>query len=158
MPFKNDRRTPQEKIFAAAMASTGDKHYAATKAGYSHPNVQANVVLSRPGIQSDVARIQMERLYNDALPLAVNTLISIMGDEKAPAGARVSASKEVLDRTIGRDEAGGAKDPHEMTPDELAKALADAKLRATALERVKAERAKPIIEHEADQAEHNLFG
>ncbi len=127
----------KEQVFAERMAATGDKAYAAAAAGYSQPAVGAHRALARPGVQAEIARQQVAKLFETALPAAVACLVSIMTDTKAPAGARVQASKVVLDRTLGSDDAKQAKEPHEMTPEEIANAIAT-------LERVAADRARPV--------------
>jgi len=148
MPIKGGKMTPQERTFADRFAATGDKKYAATAAGYGSPTQRGNEALAKPAVQAEIQRRQVERLWNDALPAAVDCLISIMTDAKAPAGARVQASKVTLDRTLGMSEGKEGKEPHEMTPDELARALAEAKLKAAHLENVKADRARPIVDVE----------
>ena len=137
-----------ESKFAAAYAATGDASYSGAKAGYALPHARASEALQRPAVQEEIRRIQVQRLFEEALPLAVTTLCKIMGDERQPAGARVQASKIALDRTLGDPNTAESKQAHEMSPDELAKAIADAKLRAAALEHVAADRAKPVIEHD----------
>lgn len=129
--------TVTERRIAEAYAMTGDKRYAGYAAGVSPISGTTNKALQRPAVQAEVARIQQERLFSEALPAAVQCLISIAGDVKAPAGARVQASKVILDRTLGLDEALKGKEPHEMTPEELAKAI-------DALERVAADRARQV--------------
>ena len=146
MPLKNGRLTPPERTFTKEYAMTGNAIYSATKAGYSSPQPRSSELLQKPAIQAEIARQQQEILFRDALPAAVNCLISIVKDARAAAGARVQASKVILDRTLGQDDATGGKEPHEMTAEELAKAIAEAKLRAAALESAKADRARPIIE------------
>lgn len=148
MPLKNGRLTRVESKFAAAYAATGDASYSGAKAGYALPHARASEALQRPAVQEEIRRIQVQRLFEEALPLAVTTLCKIMGDERQPAGARVQASKIALDRTLGDPNTAESKQAHEMSPDELAKAIADAKLRAAALEHVAADRAKPVIEHD----------
>lgn len=145
--------TKQEQAFAAAYASTGDQTYAAAKAGYGSPRVRGYDVAARPAVQAEIARVQQERLFSEALPAAVQCLISIATDPKAAAGARVQASKVILDRTLGIDEAMKGKEPHEMTPDELAKAIEQ-------LQRLASDKARPIVELEAidEGAAGDVFG
>jgi len=139
-----------ETRFAEVYAATGDASYSGAKAGYALPHARASEALQRPAVQAEIRRVQTQRLFEEALPLAVTTLCKIMGDERQPAGARVQASKIALDRTLGDPNTASTKEAHEMTPDELAKALADAKLRAAALSQVAADRAKPVLDHEPD--------
>lgn len=131
------RMTGKERVFAHQFAATGDKTYAATKAGYSQPAVGAHRALAKPEVNSEIARIQSERLFQEALPLAVSCLVGLLRNDKAPAGARVQAAKVVFDRTLGTQDGVGGKEPHEMTGEELARAIAE-------LERVAADRAKPV--------------
>lgn len=137
MPRKKGGLTRQEKVFAETIAGTGDKHYAAAKAGYSQPAVGAHRALARPIVHAEIARIQTDRLFNELLPAAINCLAEIIASPKAPAGARVQAAKLVMDRTLGGDDARQGKEPHEMTGEELANAIDQ-------LERIAAERAKPV--------------
>jgi len=151
VPLKSGRLTPTERQFAAAYAATGDRTYAATKAGFKAPSVSAHQCLSRPAVLAEIARVQRERLYNEALPLAVNTLQAIMSDEKAPAGARVQAAKVVLDRTLGSVDEGQRKELHEMTHEEIQEALA--RLRAEV-----EERARPRLELQPQPGSPDVFG
>ena len=127
----------QQRAFAATYAVTGDGPYSAAKAGYAHPAPRASQNLALPSIQAEIAKQQVARLYNEALPAAVSCLVSIITSDKAPAGARVQAAKVVMDRTLGADDAAKGREPHEMSGEELAKAIA-------ALEREASERARPI--------------
>lgn len=137
MPDQTGRLGRQERTFAAAFAVTGDKTYAATKAGYSQPAVGAHRALSRPAVLAEIAKQQQERLFSDVLPAAIQCLSDIITNDKAPAGARVQAAKVVLDRTLGVDDPRQGKEPHEMTGEELARAIAE-------LERIASDRAKPV--------------
>ena len=150
MPLKNGALTSGEKAVAEALAATGSLAYARAKSRLS-PNHVARVA-ARPAVQAEIARIQTERLFSEALPAAVDCLVSIRRSDKAPAGARVQAAKVVLDRTLGSDEAAKAKDPAEMTPEELAGAIAE-------LEAVAAGKAKVVSASTIDDAgEGDIFG
>lgn len=145
MPIKSGKVTHKERAFAAAYAETGNQGYAAKKAGYVGTG-SASMALQRPAIQAEIARIQTERLFNEVLPLAVKVHIDLLQNPATPAGARVQAVKLAYDRTLGTDASTADKQPHEMTAEEIAKALAEARLRAATLESVKADRAKPVID------------
>lgn len=149
MPDKKGRFTPQERIFSNALAASGDKEYAAKVAGYRNPSVAACKLTSRPAVQAEVARIQTERLFREGLPVAVDALIAIARDGRND-GARVQASKALLDYTIGRDGAGGERDLSSMSAGDIARELAEGRMRLAALEHVAAERARPVIEGEAE--------
>lgn len=150
-----DRRkgvsTPQERVFTKEYARTSDVKYAAEKAGYRHPDIIGHQVLARAGVQSDVLRIQQERLENELLPLAINCLRSIIISDKAPAGARVQAAKVVMDRTLGKDQANDGKEPHEWTAGRLAEEI-------DRLEQIAAARAKPVEATQLEQPKPDLFG
>lgn len=137
MPVKGGRTTRKEQTFVRAMALTGDKGMSALVAGYAAPETNGHHVANRPGVQAAIAAEQTRLLFETALPLAVQTLVSIMADSRAPAGARVQAVKVALDRTLGSQEGAQAKQPHEMSPDELAQAIAN-------LEQMAMAKAKPV--------------
>jgi phage terminase small subunit len=141
MPLKNGHLTSQERRFADAMAATGDKTYAATKAGYKHPHVVGHIVAAKPAMQAEIAKRELARLFEEGLPAAVNHLVECVRDAKAPHNAKNMAAKIILDRTLGQQDAFKGRDPHEMTPDEIARAIEEFK-------RIASERARPIVEHE----------
>ena len=143
--------TPQERIFAKAVADTGDKVYAAKEAGYRGPaRVTAQKATSRPAVQAEIVRASLDRLHSEALPMAVGTLIAIMSDAKMPAGARVQAAKLVFDRTLGSQDAGDVKQDHELTANEIAR-------RIDALSRIAMERARDVTP-EAPSSVSDAFG
>lgn len=137
MLVKKGHLTPAERVFAESVAGTLDARYAAVKAGYSQPGRDAERLLARPAVQAEIAAYQSDRLFNDALPAAVDCLIEIMRNAKAPAGARVQAAKLTFDRTLGAIDGAQGKEAHEMTGVELAEAIAR-------LEDIAAARAKPV--------------
>lgn len=144
MPDKKGRLNGSEQVFAKVYADTGNATLAAKEAGYAHPRMAGSRNLSRPGVQAEIVRQQVSRLTSEALPAAVNCLISIVTNENAPAGARVQASKVILDRTVDTKDAADSKEPHEMTGDELADAIAKLERQAADFTREAAERAKPV--------------
>lgn len=116
--------TDQEKRFAEAYALTGDVQLAAREAGYAHPK-NAGKYLARPIVQAEIRRVQTERLYSDLLPAAIGLLAQVINDQTENTRNRITAAKIVLDRTLGAaDAAADAKEPHEMTADELAARIA----------------------------------
>lgn len=154
MPLKNGNLTPQERAFAQHYAKTGDAEYAAAKAGYSprslrqaaHANLNDETVMAR-------AR---EHIRSRTLARAENmpdTLGDIAEDAKQPAGARVSAADKLLShaRAFLADGAT-AKDPSEMSAAEIAQRLSALRLETAALANVAADRARPVVEIEADGA------
>jgi hypothetical protein len=135
MPLKNGNLTHTERRIAETMAVTGDAQLTATKLGLSGPGVYK--ALQRPAVDAHRHKAAQAALDNELLPLAINAHRRILSDPRTPAGAVVQAVKLAYDRTLGSEDAGKTKEPHEMTPEELAQAIG-------LLERVAADRAKVI--------------
>jgi hypothetical protein len=143
MPLKNGHLTPQETRFVEAMADTGNVATARRVAGVSQP--LASMMSKRPGVQQAIVEAQIAALNNELLPLAIAKHRQLLTDPRTPAGAAVQAVKLAYDRTLGlQDNAGRDKEPHEMSPEELAIAIHN-------LEKIKAERARPVLELEANE-------
>jgi hypothetical protein len=121
-PRREGQLTPQEQVFVDAVADTGDVQYALQKAKYKGAR-NASQVLRRDAVQAAVIQAQQARLVNEALPAAVACIIDIIRNPKAPAAARVQAAKLTFDRVLPSQAEAGAKEPHEMTPEELAAAI-----------------------------------
>ena len=121
MPTKSGLLTRQEQVFLKEYANHEDRAKAEKKAGLAPRSGYA--VLARPEIQRRIVQEQVARITSDALPLAVSTLVGIMRSDKAPASARVQASKVVLDRALPTGADGQPRELHEMTPDEIAAAI-----------------------------------
>lgn len=121
MPLKDGSMTRGEQAFAIAYAELGNVAAAEKKAGIAATH--GYHVLKRPEVQREIVAQQTARMTAEALPLAVQTLINVMGSDKAPAAARVQAAKVVIDRTLGAGDGGQAKEIHELTPEELAMAI-----------------------------------
>lgn len=138
MPKKGGVMTPKERAFVKDYVANGDAQEAAKSAGYSQPRSQGYQALARPAIAGEVARLQMERLTNEILPLAVDVHCRLLKDPKTPGGVLVQAVKLAYERALGTGAMEG-KEPHEMTADEIATAL-------QALKREASNRAKPVIE------------
>jgi hypothetical protein len=119
LPFKNGSLTPREKAFVRYMAGTSDQTYAATKAGYSTPRVQASQLMAKPAVKNAVMAEAERILRDELLPLALETHKRLLSDKATPAGAQVTAVKLAYDRTLGVDDGKQAKEPSEMTYDEL---------------------------------------
>lgn len=143
------------------LIKTGDKTYAATKAGYNSPAQNGSRVASRPAVDQEIRARTMAMLHNEGVPLAVGTLMMIASTDKAPWNARVAASKEILaaaDRHYQQDNAG--KEPHEMTSEELAARLQQAAAQVQALETIAADRARPVedVEPSSIDDDQGIFG
>ena len=153
MPRKGGRMTSQERKFAEVYAETGSTSYAAEKARYAFPEVQGARVLGRPAVQESVKRQQLARLNNELLPLALDTVEKILRNEKATDSNKLNAAGLVMKYSVGTAGEGEAKEPHEMTADELAE-------RIQRLRTEQAERAKPVIDIEPSpiDEEGSVFG
>lgn len=124
MPLKNGRLTPQEKAFIEPMARTGDRAYAAYKAGLSQPEAAGSQLMARPAVRAEVVRRAEAILFDELLPKALRTLSELM-EPIVPAGARLGATKLAIERTLGVQQADAAeKEPSEMTYDELQSQIA----------------------------------
>jgi phage terminase small subunit len=148
MPSKSGKMNRQEQEFARRYAVTNDGRYAAEKAGYGSPGPRAAQNLAKPAVQAEIRRQQLALLFEQVLPLAVQVHMEILADPKMPAGARVQAVKIAYDRTLGQQEGQEGKEPHEMTSEEIAKAIAQ-------LEQIAFERAKPVENAQSAQAVRN---
>lgn len=148
MPNQRGVKTPQERAFIEAYAATMDAQESAKRAGYASPHSAGYLALKRPAIREEIVRLQLERLDTELLPLAVDTLASIMKDTKSPAGARVTAAKIVLDKRV--TDATNGKQPHEMTGEELARAIDE-------LTAIASGKAKPIDAVVIEDAEPSIL-
>jgi phage terminase small subunit len=121
MPLKNGAFTPKERKFLDTYAATGSRELAEKKAGYA--STMGWQVLQREDVQREIVARQVAILTSEALPAAVATVLEIMRNPKAPAAARVQAAKLTFDRVLPHHADGSGKEPHEMTPEELASAI-----------------------------------
>lgn len=119
MPLKNGRFSHREKVFIKHMAGTNDAAYAATKAGYGTPSVRGPQQMAKPAIKNAVLAEAERILRDELLPLALATHKRLLTDKNVPAGAQLGAAKLAYDRTLGVDDGKPAKEPSEMTYDEL---------------------------------------
>lgn len=150
MPVKSGKMTRQEKAFSVGMAETGNPVYAATAAGYAHPHQRAHGNLAKPEVQAEIRQLQLARLHNDLLPLAMNTLETALTSPAVPWGSKMVAVKITLDRVYSASDEAGRKDPATMTADEIAATL-------DRLKRELSDRAKPIVEASPNPAEIGAF-
>jgi phage terminase small subunit len=145
MPTKTGALTRQEAAFAGYFAHTGDDVYAAKMAGYSHPHQRAAAKRADPVMAEVVRKEQARRLNTELLPLSLNLLEKVLTDEQEATRNRITAAQTVLKYSLGLTGDGAdAKEPHEMTTDEL-------QARIDALRRVQADKARPVIDAEPVQ-------
>lgn len=143
MPDMKGRQTAKERVFVERMAATNDHLYAAAKAGYAVPAQGAHKALARPQIQQEIRARQLARMNNELLPLALDVISDILSSKTATERGKLMAAKIVIDRTTGAGDGAEAKEPHEMSAAEL-------QARIEALRREASDRAKPVVEVEAN--------
>ena len=145
MPDVVGRLSAKEQTFIERYAATGDRGYAATKAGYTQPITSASKLLAREPIRDAVA-LQVRRRLDSLVTTALDVCAKILADEKAPNKDKIAVSKVVLAAWRGQTDGADAKDPSEMSGDELRDRIA--RLQAEAIER-----ARPTLELEVDEPE-----
>lgn len=152
MPKSNGVLSRQERTFIDTTAATGNPVYAAAIAGYKHPNARASGYLAKPTIQAEIRKVQLERLHNEVLPMAVDVLRTALDLDHAgvPWGSRITAAKIVTDRVFNDAQSGQRKDVADMTADELKDAMQDLQSRL-------ANMAKPIVDATPAQPEAGAF-
>jgi phage terminase small subunit len=124
---------------------TGDALIAAKLAGYSNPAERASAKRHDPEIAAAVRKEQTRRLAGELLPMALNFIETVLTDDKQSTRDRLTASQMVLKYSVGLASDGAdAKEPHEMTTDEL-------QARIDALRRIQADKARPVIDAEPVQ-------
>lgn len=133
MPIKSGKQTSKERAFIEHAVALGDPVAAARLAGYAQPSAAAVQNMQRPAVVSEVKRRQEERMTNELLPAAVDLLHHVLTDATENTRNRIAAAKIVVDRTIGAQMDGNAKEPHEMTADELAERMAQLRQQQAAL-------------------------
>ncbi|MGO3930849.1 terminase small subunit [Rhodopseudomonas pseudopalustris] len=144
MALKNGRLTPMEREFAKQMARTGDKLYAATKAGYAQPAVRSSQTLQRPEVQEEIRRQAQHRLRTEGAQIGVDVLIELAQDKKQKGSTRGMAAKSLVQLSgIAGANALSEADLAEMPAEKIRGLLAEA-------ERLLSERmaAARVIEHE----------
>lgn len=153
MPDKKGRFTVQEAAWTKHMARTGDAVYAASKAGYAAPYTSAGQLQKRPDVMADV-RAETTRILVRAGVIAAERLASIVADPTSKNSDAIAAAKVILPQALGQ--AADGKQPHEMTGDELQRAIDQ--LRREAGDRAKLIDAVEVVEEAAPTTDNGLFG
>lgn len=124
MPDQSGRLTEQERSFIEHMIASADPVYSAEKAGYAHPRPSASKLVRRPEVVAAIREAVLVRLYSEGVPVAVNTLLEIARDEKAPKNPRIAAARTLAEMTrMGVIDGNGLDKPlSEMTRAELSAA------------------------------------
>ena len=117
--------TPKQTTFLQYHVKSGMNPTASARlAGYADPKQSAFQLVHSPAM---IARIRLEReklFHTDLATIATDTLKQVMESEEAPASAKVSACRTVLEvcNLLGKHSSGGGgsnKDLSSMTPEEL---------------------------------------
>lgn len=119
-----------EQVARAFVDLNGSRAAVAAMTGVLPQNVSR--ALGKPHVVEEIRRLEAQRLVTEGLPAALNCLLEIATNRKAPAGARVMASKVLLDRALGTQDGAIDKAPHEMTAAELGEAIANLERAAAA--------------------------
>ena len=147
MPRKNGNLTSQEAAFAEAFAATGDKGFAVFKAGYQ--SSKALMKAEDPRVMAAVERWRRDNLAK-VVHAAGRLHLEMMTDDRTPAATRATLIKLAysewrLDQGAGAE----AKEPHEMTADELAAEIARREANLRQVEAAAASRAVDVTPAEA---------
>jgi len=139
--------TPKQSTFLQHHVRHGMNPTASARlAGYADPKQSAFNLVHSPAM---IARIRLEReklFHTDLATIATDTLKQVMESEEAPASAKVSACRTVLEvcNLLGKHSqttGANSKDLSSMTPEELESVI-------NSLESSKASMAKVINEEE----------
>lgn len=142
MRLRKGSMTAQQREFAKVFAGVANATTAAAVTGYSSPSKYGAQNLENPTILAEIRRIQLARLTNEALPLALNHIVRTLSDENAPIRDKTMVAKIVLDKVTGENQASD-KELHELTGAELQATIAK-------LHDVLKERQAVTIEHQLE--------
>lgn len=123
MDLQRPNLTRGQRAFAEAFARLGNREAAEQEAGLT-PGYGYKLLL-RPDVQSEIIAREHARLISEGLPAGLDALIEIARSTKAPAASRVAAGKALLDRALPIMGEARQKDLHELSPDEISKAIAN---------------------------------
>ncbi len=116
--------TDMQRLFVEQLVeNTLNPTAAARAAGYGDPRGSAYYLMRQPHIAAAIREQRARLIGGDLANIALGTLRGVMVDSDAPAAARVSAARTVLEMSgeLRKDAANddGGKKLHEMTLDEL---------------------------------------
>src|SRR5688572_13808024 len=119
MVYRKKSLRPMEEAFVEASRQGHEPIAAAALAGYRDPYQMARRLMLSDFVGPAARDAAREYLRQEGAAIAVGGLAVIALDERQPAGARVSAMRELAKLSgIAGDERDG-KDPAEMTLEEL---------------------------------------
>ena len=119
--------TPKQKTFIECVIKGDNPTQAARNTGYSCPGQASYLLMQNPKILTAI-RMRRQTFYQGELAnLAVAALKNVMEDPLAPASARVSAARTVLelsgDLNNKDNENFSDKSLAELTPDQLSQMI-----------------------------------
>ena len=121
--LKENEFTGRQQEFITNLVRLGNNPtQSARLAGYKDPKQSAFNLVNSPKMCASIQQERLKLFQSDLSIVAVQTLKEVMQDKQAPASARVSACRSVLE--IAGDFKAGSKDTDkslsEMSPSELA--------------------------------------
>ena len=118
--------------------------------------------MAKPAIKESVLEAQLQRIRNVGVVVATDALIEIAGDASLPPGARTQAATKLWDISLkDRENAGAAKELHEMSAGELAAERRRLEMLAAIAAREMAEREGQLIDAQTetiDEEDPGVFG
>ena len=120
---------PQWAVFVDRVTLGMDPGDAAALAGYEDSRRAAATLMRHPAIRKALVTAAQARLEGKALPMALDTIESILADVTAPRAVRAKLALGVLDRAmVARNDRSGeaakeGKSLQDMTLDELAQVV-----------------------------------
>ena len=150
----------QQEYVHGIVRSTLNPTAAARVAGYSFPASASNDLARSPHVVLAIRQERMRLFECDLGNIAAETLRSIMTDATAPAAARVSAARTVLEVTkeLGRRQEDSAHDRalSEMSADELASLIDkwSGERAALAIDVTPDAESTPALPESLDRAQH----
>lgn len=156
MPLKNGQLTRFEDKVVKELAQHGSPTAAAVRIRAPIRSVEA--ASRRPGIKEAIIQEQSLILARDALPLAVKTLLNVMNSDTAANKDKLRAADITLKYVNAKSESAGDKQPHEMSPEELAAEIDRYGAMQHALETIAAGRATPVEDVPPKTQEGDIFG
>lgn len=128
-PLVEQQLTDKQRVFVSVLTEEAlTPTAAARKAGYAVPGDSAYHLMRTPHVIDAIRHARARLIGGDLANIALGTLRHVMVDSDAPAAARVSAARTVLEmsgelrKDAAADDAG--KKLHEMTLDELSDVIA----------------------------------
>lgn len=139
MPDKKGRLNGMEQKFVDRYAASGDREYAAAKAGYSQPASAASKLLTRADVRNAVST-EVHRRLDGLVVLTLDRFEKMMADTTTPNKDVIAIGKAVMTHWGAQSgQAADSKDPAEMSGDELQRRIAR-------LQAETAARAQPILD------------